>query len=173
MQVGHIVGGCAPRWTWPPVEADPQGVFIPLEYLVRLDIVRQLFEALLVPLFDFSHQLEGGGNVLEALLPGGFGEVRIHFSPFVPLARGGVQQVVHGARHGIAVQALEPQLGVLLFVPSGFVEDIADLLIPVLARLGGIEGVLVAAWLSPAKAAIRLASVPAPFESIPSSFRIK
>ena len=54
------------------VKADPQGVFIPLEYLARLDIVRQLFEALLVPLFDFSHQLEGGGNVLEALLPGGF-----------------------------------------------------------------------------------------------------
>ena len=81
-----------------------------------------------------------------------------------PSSRAVFQQVVHGARHSIAVQALEPQLGVLLFVPSGFVEDIADLLIPVLARLGGIEGVLIAGLALSGEGGHQVGFGPAPFE---------
>ena len=57
------------------------------------------------------------------------------------LALGGGHQVLGGGAD--AAQLLEPQLGVLLLVVGGLLEERGDLLKPVLADLARVVGVLV------------------------------
>ena len=58
------------------------------------------------------------------------------------LALGGGDQVLSGGAD--AAQSLEPELGVLLLVAGGLLEDGRDLLIALFAGLAGEVGVLVA-----------------------------
>ena len=82
--------------------------------------------------------------MVKALFLGVLRHLGIHIGPLVILALGGVQQVVGRAGNGVAVQRLEPQLGVLLLIGSGLFKDLCNLNITVFARLGCIERVLVA-----------------------------
>ena len=80
-----------------------------------LDVLRQLEVALLVLLFDLGHRFEESRNFGEALFPGLLGEAGIHIGPFVIFARRRVLEIVRRAADP-AVEQLEPNLGMLLFV---------------------------------------------------------
>ena len=88
--------------------------------LCRLHIVQQGTVALLMVLFDGSDQTEACGKLVEALFVGGFGEAVVHIRPFVVLTLSGGEKIFRGIAN--AVQFFEPQLGVFLFIISGFEE---------------------------------------------------
>ena len=98
--------------------------------------------ALLVVLLDGGHQTEAVGQLGKAFGLGGLGEVLVHVRPFVVLALGGGLQILGGVAD--ALQLLEPELGVLLFVLRCFEEQGRDLLVALLPGLGGEESVFVA-----------------------------
>ncbi|CAN4036508.1 TraG P-loop domain-containing protein, partial [Dysosmobacter welbionis] len=77
----------------------------------------------------------------EALLLGGLRHLGVHLGPFLVLACSGSHQVLLSAAD--AVQGLEPQLGVLLLIQSGFLEDGRDLLVALFLGLAGKIVVLV------------------------------
>ena len=110
--------------------------------LRHLHIVQQGAVALLMVLFDGGDQTETLGQLVEALLVGGFGEAVVHIRPLVVLALSGGEKVFGGVTN--AVQLLEPKLSVFLLVVSGFEEQRRDLLVAFLLGLGGKIGVLVA-----------------------------
>ncbi len=84
------------------------------------------------------------GIELNGLLAGLGGELLVHVGPLEVLAVGGVGEVLGGGGHLAAVEQLEPQLGVLLLVLRGLLEDCGDLHIAVLLGLGSVIVVLVA-----------------------------
>ncbi len=96
------------------------------ENLLHLDIFQQGAIAFLVVLFDLRDQTELCSQLRKAFFLGGFGKALIHVCPFVVLAVGGCRQILGGGAD--AVQLLEPELGVLLFVVGGFLKDGCDLL---------------------------------------------
>ena len=95
-------------------------------------------------LFDLAHLFKQEGDLVEALFLRLFGEAGVHIRPFVVLARGGVDEVLFRGRNVAAVQQLEPDLGVFLFVVGGLFEQRGDLHEAVLFGLARIVGVLVA-----------------------------
>ena len=94
-------------------------------------------------LFDGPYALKQPGDFVKTLLPGLLRHGGVHVRPFVIFAVGRVLQIDLGGRHLAAVQQLEPQLGVLLLVGGGFLENLRDLHIAILAGLGRIVGVLI------------------------------
>ena len=110
--------------------------------LRHLHIVQQGTVALLVVLFNGGYQAETLGQLMEALLVGGFGEAVVHIRPLVVLALSGGEKVFGGVTN--AIQFFEPQLGVFLLIISGFEEQRRDLLVAFLLGLGCKIGVLVA-----------------------------
>ena len=93
---------------------------------------------------DLAYGLEQVGQFVKALLLGRFGKTCVHIGPLVIFALGGVQQVGSGIGDGVAVQGLEPQLGMFLLIGSRLLKDLGNLHIAVLAGLGSVESVLVA-----------------------------
>ena len=114
------------------------------EDLLRLHIVQQCAVTLLVVLFDGGHATELGGQLMETLRLGGFGEAFVHVGPLVVFTVSGGCEVLGGAAD--AVQLLEPQLGMLLLVFGGLQEKGGNLLKTLLLGLGGEVGVLVPAY---------------------------
>ena len=126
------------------VGALPDHVAVAGEHKAALNIRQQLAVAVFVLTLDLSHFFKQESQVVKALFLGVLRHLGIHIGPLVILALGGVQQVVGRAGNGVAVQRLEPQLGVLLLIGSGLFKDLCNLNITVFARLGCIERVLVA-----------------------------
>ena len=123
------------------VAAEPHDLLALLEDLALLQVVQQLQIALLVGLLDLAHALELSGQGQEALLLGGAGHLGVHLGPLLVLASGGSRQVLLGGAD--AVQGLEPQLGVLLLIQRGLLEDGRDLLVALFLGLAGKIVVLV------------------------------
>ena len=90
--------------------------------LRHLHIAQQGAVALLMVLFNGGDQAETLGKLVEALLVSSLGKAVIHIRPLVVLALSGGEKVFGGVAD--AVQFFEPQLGVFLFVVSGFEEDV-------------------------------------------------
>ena len=126
------------------VGALPDHVAVAGEHKAALNIRQQLAVAVFVLTLDLSHFFKQESQVVKALFLGVLRHLGIHIGPLVILALGGVQQVVGRAGNGVAVQRLEPQLGVLLLIGSGLFKDLCNLNITVFARFGCIERVLVA-----------------------------
>ena len=97
-------------------------------------IVQQGTVALLMMLFDGGDQTETLGQLMEALLVGGFGEAVVHIRPLVVLTLSGGEKIFGGVAD--AVQLFEPQLGMFLLVIGGFKEQRRDLLVAFLLGLG-------------------------------------
>ena len=97
---------------------------------------------LLVVFLNGGHATELGGQLGEALSLGRAGKAFVHIGPLVVLASGSSGQVLSGSAD--AVQLLEPQLGVLLFVLGGLQEESGNLFKAFLLGLRGEVGVLVA-----------------------------
>ena len=76
--------------------------------LRHLHIVQQGTVALLTVLFNGSDQAEALGQLVEALLVGGFGEAVVHIRPLVVLTLCGREKIFGGVAD--AVQFFEPQL---------------------------------------------------------------
>ena len=93
--------------------------------LRHLHIVQQGAVTLLVVLLDGSHQTEPLRQLVEALLISSPGKALIHIRPLVVLALSGREEIFGGIPD--AVQFLEPELRVLLFVLCGFEEQRRDL----------------------------------------------
>ena len=110
--------------------------------LRRLHIVQQGTVALLMVLFNGGYQAETLGQLMETFLVGGFGKAVVHIRPLVVLALSGGEKVFGGVTN--AVQLLEPEFRVLLFVLGGLEEQRRDLLVAFLRGLGCKLGVLVA-----------------------------
>ena len=110
--------------------------------LRHLHIVQQGAVTLLVVLLDGGHQTEPLRQLVEALLLGGPGKALVHIRPLVVLALSGRQQVLRCVAD--AVELLEPELRVLLFVLRSFEEQRRDLLVAVLLGLRSKTGVLAA-----------------------------
>jgi len=125
----------------PAVGAMPGGRPGPGEDLAAFDIGQEFSVPLLVVLFDLPHQAEQGGDVVEPLLLGLFGEPGIHVGPLeiFPVRR--ILQIPGGLGHGPFVEQLEPDFGMFFFIDRGLLEKVGDLLIPVLAGPGGVIGI--------------------------------
>ena len=126
------------------VGADPHVLAVAGKDLALLQVLEQLVVALLVLLFDLADRLEQVGDAGEALLAGDLGELGVHLGPLIALAGGGVLEVLGRSGHGAVVQELKPDLGVLLLIAGGLLEELGDLDIALLAGCGGVVGVLVA-----------------------------
>ena len=146
---GADLGGLLAHVDVAAVAALPDHVPVPGEHQAALHIGQQLAVAVLVLLLDLGHFLKQEGDVVEALLLGLLGHGGVHVGPLVVLAGGGGLQVLGGGAD--AAQQLEPDLGVLLLVGGGLLEDLGDLDIAVLLGLGGEVGVLVAGLGLPGK----------------------
>ena len=109
-----------------------------------LDVVQELAVALLMVLFDGSDHAEFRGDLLEAFFIGDLGEAIVHVGPFVVLAFGRGEEVARGILDFAAFEVFEPELGVLLLVVGGLLEDRGDLLKAFFFGLGGEVGVFVA-----------------------------
>ena len=123
------------------VDAFPDDIAVLGEYAVALDVGEKLAVAFLVSLFNGTNSLEQCSDLREALflcLPCKF---LIHIRPLVILAGSSIAQVLCRFRH-TAVEQLEPDLCVLLFIVSGFLKELSDLDIAVFFCLGGVERIL-------------------------------
>ena len=138
---GTYVGGLVAILQVPAVAAVPDLDGGLLEDLVVLQVLQQLQVALVVRLLDLTHGGEEVSDAVEALLAGLFCHALVHAGPLVVLAFGGGHQVLGGGAD--ATQLLEPELGVLLLVAGGLLEERGDLLEAVLPGLAGVIGVLV------------------------------
>ena len=123
------------------VAALPDLHFALLKDLQGFHILQQLAVALFVVLLNGSNQAELGCQLLEAFLLSGLGKACIHIGPLVVLAFCSVQQVFSGITD--AVQFLEPQLCMFLFVFGSLQEQGCDLLEAFLLSLGCKIGILV------------------------------
>ena len=126
------------------VAALPHGLLALFEHLLHLDVLQQGAIALLVGPLDGSHAPELLGQLMEALFVGLLGEAVVHIRPLVVLTGSGGSQILRGGPDSL--QSLEPQLGVLLLVVGGGLENGCDLLVALLLRHGG-EIVVFAAGL--------------------------
>ena len=109
--------------------------------------MQQRAVALLMVLFDRADKTEFLRKLAEALFLGGFGEALVHIRPLVVFALGGVQKILR--RIADAVELLEPELRMLLFVVRGFQEESGDLLIALLLCFAGEKRILVAGFRFP------------------------
>lgn len=125
----------------PAVSAYPHSRRAAAENLVVLYIFKQLVKALFVFAFDFAHKLEFYGDVIKALLAGGFCEGVVHFRPFVMLSGCGGGEIVLGFACGAEI--IEPNFRMSTLVVRGFEEQVCDLLKAVGAGFRRKEGVLV------------------------------
>ena len=81
-------------------------------------------------------------DVVEALFLRLLGELGVHVGPLEVLAVGGVREVHFRRGHFAAMQVLEPDLGMFFLVLGGFLEEVRNLDIAVLAGLSGIIEIL-------------------------------
>ena len=139
---GAHAGGFLAHMDVTAVAALPDVLVAALEDHAVFQVLQQGAVALLVLLLDLAHALEQEGQLGKALLPGGLGHLLIHGGPFLILALGGGEQVGGGVAN--AAQLLEPDLGMLLLVSGGLLEESGDLLKALLLGLGGKIVVLVA-----------------------------
>ena len=112
-----------------------------LEDLVVLQVLHQLQVTFIVGLLNLTHSGEHIRDAVEALLPGLLGHALVHGGPLLMLALGGGHQVLRGGAD--AAQFLEPELGMLLLIAGGLLEECGDLLKAVLPGLAGIISILV------------------------------
>ena len=122
----------------------PYHLLVTAEDKAALNIGKQLSVSLLMLLLYLGDLLKQECDVGKALLACLFGKACIHIRPFIVFTGCGVGKVGGGIRHFTVMQELEPYLGVLLFVCSGFLKDIGYLLISVLPGLGSVIGLFVA-----------------------------
>ena len=124
---------------------------------------------------DRSYHLKEIGDVGKSLFSRRLGKVGIHLLPLILLAVRSDLKVVLGVMY--ALKDLVPDLGVLFLVSRCLLEDLGDLDISVLFRLGSEISILIArlglarnllrAWDSPANASIRLSNVLVPIRFLP------
>lgn len=124
--------------------ADPEDFFLFFKDRIVLDILQELAIARFVLFFDFSDHAEKASDVRKSLGFGIFREILIHFGPFVIFSIRGGFQIAGGVGNFPAVQQLKPDFGVLFFIARGFLENSADLNIPVFFGLRREVGVFVA-----------------------------
>ena len=120
----------------------PNGLPIAGEYQAVFHVGEQLAVTLLMLLLNLTHLVKEIGDVIETFFPRILGERGVHVGPFIILTVGSVFQIL--CRAADAVEQLEPNLGMLLLVLGRLQKQLGDLLVPVLLRLGGEVGVLVA-----------------------------
>ena len=124
------------------VPANPVFLLFLHKDLAGFNIGQEGLVALFVAFFNLGDLGEEGGNFGEAFFFGDIGEALVHLGPLVVLAGGGFFEVLGGVAN--AVEQLEPDFRVFLFVASGFFEDGGDLLVAFFAGGAGEVGVFVA-----------------------------
>lgn len=110
--------------------------------LVRLQGLEKGLVACFVTGLDLADELELGGNLGEAFLPGDPGELRIHLGVLIVLSGSGILEVDLGRGDGTAMEILEPQLGMLALVEGGLEEKIGEFLVAFLGSDFGIVTIL-------------------------------
>ena len=125
------------------IEALPDDDLVALEDDAVVDVGDECEISLFVLFLDRRNAFEHRRDLVKALFARLFGEGRVHVRPLVVFALCGVDQVGLGVADA-AVEQLEPHLCVFLFVVCGLLEDVRDLDVAVLFRLGSVVGVLVA-----------------------------
>ena len=95
-------------------------------------------------LLDIAHHLKQRRDLIETLGLCFFCKALVHIRPLIVLAGCTVKQVFHGAGDFAAVKLLKPDLGMFLLIVRRHLEDICNLLIAVLFRLGSVVSVFIA-----------------------------
>ena len=121
------LGGFRAHHDMAAVAAFPHLYFASGEDFGRFHVPEQRPVALLMVFFHRRHQAEAPRQLREPFLFGGSGKTVVHVRPLVVLAFGGVEQVLR--RIAEAVEFLEPELGVFLFVLRRFQKQRRNLLV--------------------------------------------
>ena len=103
------------------VSATPYLDFGTFENGAVLYVLQQFQITFFVSLFDRGNAFEFSGKFGKPFFLRYFCEFGVHSRPFVMFSGGGCSKVVFQTAD--AVQRFEPQLGVLFFVKSGFLEN--------------------------------------------------
>ena len=117
------------------VRALPYSVAVLGEYQVAFYVCKQLSISFFVFLFNCRNAVEQGSDIVEAFFTSNFRKFRIHIRPFVVFAFRSSKKVFRGGRDFAAVQKLEPNFCVFLFVLRRFFKQRCYLYVSFLLRL--------------------------------------
>ena len=117
------------------VGALPDAVALAGEYYAVLNVLEQLAITLLVMLFDGTDHFKLGSNLFKTFFAGFLGEGGVHIGPLVVFAGSGISKIFGSGRNGTAMEVLEPNFGVFLFVLGRFGKDIGYLNVAILIGL--------------------------------------
>ena len=138
---GASAGSLGSHYKVTAVAALPHGHLSLLEYLLHLNVIKELSVSLLMSLLDSSNHSELVCKSLKALFLSFLCEGVVHIGPLVVFALCCCKKVSRGVTK--SAESLEPELCMLLLVVCGLLKDSRDLLIALLLCYGCKVGVLV------------------------------
>ena len=125
-------GSGFPDDNMPAIAAFPDRIPIPGEDQTALHLGQQSAIPLLMGLFYGADHFEFRCDLLESLFPGFPGHAGIHIGPLKVLSVRCGGQIVRSPGHRAAIQVLEPDFGVFLFVGRSLFKYRRDSLISIL-----------------------------------------
>ena len=120
LHTGHTAGALSAISTWPQLRQNHM-TFSPFLKTSPFFRLSSSFKYLSSWVFSILPRPRTGRPAPGSPPPRGLRHLGVHLGPFLVLACSGSHQVLLSAAD--AVQGLEPQLGVLLLIQSGFLED--------------------------------------------------